>query len=236
MDGKKIKNLLLRYLVATLGLVFVALGVALSLKSDLGTAPISCPPAVLNLRWATVSVGTFTWLMHLVFIAFQVVLLRKNFKWRYLMQIPAAFVFGYMCDFCIWAIQDVQVTSYAMRMVFCVLTVLTTAIGLRIEIIGNAWMLAGDMTIAVLSQVTRSRMSMVKVLFDVVMVVLAVAFAWICFGSPWGNGESVVIREGTLLLALLTGLCMKWTDPLIEKMFAGFTARVSEGAPAPSHE
>ena len=35
-------NIVVRYLVATLGLILVALGVALSLKSNLGTAPVSC--------------------------------------------------------------------------------------------------------------------------------------------------------------------------------------------------
>ena len=33
-------NIVVRYLVATLGLILVALGVALSLKSNLGTAPV----------------------------------------------------------------------------------------------------------------------------------------------------------------------------------------------------
>ncbi len=227
MDGSKIRLIILRYSIATLGLALVALGVALSLKSDLGTAPISCPPAVLNLRWGSISVGTFTWMMHMVLILFQVALLRKDFKWRYLMQIPAAFVFGYLCDLFIWLLQDVHLTSYAMRMVFCLLTVVATAVGLRIEIIGNAWMIAGDMTIDVLSRVTKVRMSRVKVAFDVFMVVIAAGFTWICFGNPWGDGNAVVIREGTLVLALLTGLCMRLTDPLLEKWFAGVSARIA---------
>ena len=61
-----------RWLVATLGLVLVALGVALSLKSNLGTAPVSCPPAVLNLKWGAISFGTFTWMMHIIFIILQI--------------------------------------------------------------------------------------------------------------------------------------------------------------------
>ena len=39
----KTKEILLRYGVASVGLVFVALGVALSIISNLGTAPLSCP-------------------------------------------------------------------------------------------------------------------------------------------------------------------------------------------------
>ena len=40
------KDLIKRYIVATVGLFIIAFGVALSLKSNLGTAPVSCPPAV----------------------------------------------------------------------------------------------------------------------------------------------------------------------------------------------
>lgn len=219
MAMNPMKNILKRYIVATLGLVLVALGVALSLKSNLGTAPISCPPAMLNLRWSGISVGTFTWLMHLVFILFQMALLRRRFKWSYLMQLPAALVFGYLCDAAIWACDALTVSSYAARIGLCLATVVLTAAGLRLEMIASAWMLAGDMTIVVLGKVGRWRVSTVKVVFDIVMVVAAVAFAWICFHRADGDGVSAVVREGTLILALLTGPCMRLTDPLIDRLF-----------------
>jgi uncharacterized membrane protein YczE len=34
-----------------------------------------------------------------------------------------------------------------------------------------------------------------------------------------GDGENVVIREGTIILAFFTGLCMKITDPLVDRIF-----------------
>jgi len=212
-------KIVVRYLVATLGLVLVAFGVALSLKSNLGTAPVSCPPAVLNLQWGAISFGTFTWMMHLVFIALQMAMKRKLWDVHYLLQLLAAFVFGYLCDFCIWIIKDVEVTSYLMRMVFCLLTVLLTAIGIRLEVIGNAWMLAGEKVVVVFSEVTGIKFSNAKIGEDVLLVVLSAVFAWICFGNPSGNGEHIVIREGTLILAVFTGLCMKLTDPLVDKVF-----------------
>ena len=39
-----------------------------------------------------------------------------------------------------------------------------------------------------------------------------------------GNGSTVVIREGTIILAVLTGLCMRVTDPLLEKLFQPVTS------------
>jgi len=219
------KDLLSRYAVASLGLIFVAIGVALSLKSNLGTAPISCPPAVMNLQWTFLSVGTLTWMMHIVLILIQAAILRRRFKVSYLMQIPAAFVFGYLCDAAIWAFDWIQVDSYETQMFLCILTILVTAVGVRLEVIGNAWMLAGEMTTVVLSDVTQTRFSTVKVLFDIFCVILSAAFAWFVFGYLTGDGNSVVIREGTLILAIFTGLCMKITDPLVDKVFRRFLER-----------
>lgn len=211
-------NLLKRYFVATLGLVIVAFGVALSLKSNLGTAPVSCPPAVLNLKFTSISVGTFTWMMHLVMILAQILLLGRKFKLSFLMQIPAAFVFGYLCDLSIWLLKDVTVATYGTQMLFCILTVIVTAVGVRLEIAGNAWMLAGEKTAAVLSEVSGVSFSNIKVMFDVYLVIISALFAQLAFGSLFGDGSHIVIREGTVILAILTGLCMKITDPIVDKL------------------
>ena len=212
-------NIVVRYLVATLGLILVALGVALSLKSNLGTAPVSCPPAVLNLKWTAISFGTFTWMMHIIFIILQMIMRRKVLDVHYLLQLLAAFVFGYLCDACIWFLKDVGITSYLMKIVLILVAVLLTAVGIRLEVISKAWILAGDKVVDVFSEVTGIKFSNAKIGEDVILVALSAAFAWFCFGSPWGNGEHIVIREGTLLLAALTGLCMKLTDPLVDKVF-----------------
>ena len=212
-------NIAARWLVGTLGLVLIAFGVALSLKSNLGTAPPSCPPAVLNLRWGAISFGTFTWMMHLLFIAAQMAMRRKVLDVHYLVQLAAAFVFGYLCDACIWLLKDVDITSYLMKIVLILVAVLLTAVGIRLEVIGKTWILAGDQVVDTFSTVTGVKFSNAKIGEDILLVALSAAFAWICFGSPWGNGEHIVIREGTLILAALTGLCMKLTDPLVDKVF-----------------
>lgn len=210
----------MRYAISTLGLVFVALGVGLSIKSNLGISPPSCPPAILNLRWTAISVGTFTWMMHLLFILLQVLILRKRFRLSFLMQIPAAFVFGYLCDAAIWIFDAGDpATRYGLQLLLSLAAVVTTAVGIKLEVLGGAWMLAGDKTVAVLAEESRRPFGMVKVLFDVGLVAGTALLAWLFFGVLTGNGNIVIIREGTLILAVLTGLCMRLTDPLIERIF-----------------
>jgi uncharacterized membrane protein YczE len=212
-------NIAARWLVGTLGLVLIAFGVALSLKSNLGTAPPSCPPAVLNLKWTAISFGTFTWMMHLLFIAAQMAMRRKVLDVHYLVQLAAAFVFGYLCDAGIWLLQGVEITSYLLKVVLILVAVLLTAVGIRLEVIGKTWILAGDQVVDTFSEVTGIKFSNAKIGEDILLVALSAAFAWICFGSPFGHGDEIVIREGTIILAALTGLCMKLTDPLVDKVF-----------------
>ena len=213
------KHIAARWLVGTLGLVLIAFGVALSLKSNLGTAPPSCPPAVLNLKWTAISFGTFTWMMHLLFIAAQMAMRRKVLDVHYLVQLAAAFVFGYLCDACIWLLHGVEITSYLMKIVFILIAILLTPVGIRLEVIGKTWILAGDQVVDTFSSVTGIKFSNAKIGEDILLVALSAGFAWICFGSPFGHGEEIVIREGTLILAALTGLCMKLTDPVVDKVF-----------------
>ena len=221
-------NIAARWLVGTLGLVLIAFGVALSLKSNLGTAPPSCPPAVLNLQWGAISFGTFTWMMHLLFIAAQMAMRRKVLDVSYLYQLAAAFVFGYLCDACIWLLKGMDITSYLLKIVLILAAVLLTAVGIRLEVIGKTWILAGDKVVDVFSEVTGIKFSNAKIGEDVLLVALSAAFAWICFGSPFGHGEEIVIREGTLILAALTGLCMKLTDPLVDKVFQPLLGKTHE--------
>lgn len=166
--------------------------------------------------------GTFTWITHIVYILTQWLLLGKRFELRYLMQIPAAFVFGYMCDASIWLFNAINApaTNYLVQILLSLAAVVLTAIGIKLEVVGDGWILAGDKLVAVLSEVTRSPFSRVKVIFDIVLVAITAAFSLVVFGLLDGNGHTVVIREGTLILAILTGICMRFTDPLIDRIFS----------------
>ena len=222
----KAKELCYRYGISTLGLILVALGVGISIKSNLGIAPPSCPPTILNLRFTAISVGTFTWMMHLLFILTEVLIIRKRFKLKYLMQIPAAFVFGYMCDGAIWLFDSIQApaTNYPVQILLSLGAVLITAVGIKLEVLGRSWMLAGDMLTAILADESKKPFGTVKVIFDVALVAITALLAWVFFGLLTGNGSTVVIREGTLILAVLTGLCMRVTDPLLDKLFRPITS------------
>ena len=233
MQNKKLSGYLIRYGIATIGLALVAIGVALSIKSQLGTAPISCPPYVLSLMPGTIfTIGEYTIMMHLCFILLQVLLLRKNFKLEYLMQLIPTFLFGYMCDFFIWAFQGLTVTTFGGKIGILLLSCVITAMGISIEVLAQAWMLAGEMMVQALATVSKMKFNNMKVIFDVACVVISSLMAWFLFHNIFGASadtnvldnllartDSVAIGLGTLISAVSTGLIMKATDPLCKKVF-----------------
>ena len=100
--SNRVGNIIFRYVVASVGLFMIAFAIALAIKSNLGTAPLSCVAYVLNLDIPGISVGAFTFLVNMVYILVQLAVLRKRFKLVSLMQVVASVVFGYMIDASLW--------------------------------------------------------------------------------------------------------------------------------------
>lgn len=221
------KSILVRYGISTLGLVVVALGVGLSIKSNLGIAPLSCIPTVLSLKFPAISVGTFTWAFNLLFIVIQAFMLKKEFTWKHVLQVLPILIFGYLVDGAIWLFDALQspATTYWVQVVLCLVAVVLTAIGIRLEVVGQGWILPADNTLHVITLRTHAKFAVVKVIMDVALVVITVLLALLFFGLLTGNGHTMVVREGTLIQAVLTGLCMHVTDPVLNRWLEPVVAR-----------
>lgn len=224
------KNIIIRYLVATLGLFLVALGVALSIKANLGTAPLSCPAYVLNLEYPSVSVGTFIFIVNMVYMIVQILLLRSDFKASHLMQIVASILFGYMVDACLWMLSSLSAISFLYKFLLILLASLVTAVGVSLEVKSNAWMLSAEMTVSALSKVTGKRFDVMKIVMDCSIVVISGVLAMIFFQNPFGMAaftnpgdiilarqEGIVIGLGTVILAFLPGFLLRFIQPLTDR-------------------
>ncbi len=217
----RFKEISIRYIYATVGLFFVALGIALSISSNLGTAPLSCPPYVLNLKFTSVSVGAFTFLFNLLYMVIQLLLFRRDFKGRYWLQIVASAILGYFIDagiwLCAWCATDVMVWRVVISLAACIVT----AVGISMEVAAEAWMLSAELTVMAVCHLNpKFRFGTVKIIMDLSLVLLSALAAWLFFGHLIGNGQPdcVVISWGTLLLAFLPGFLIPYTDKIVPKI------------------
>lgn len=202
------KNLLKRYLVFLLGLAIVALGVAFSIKADLGTSPITSLPYAASELWP-VSVGTATVTMHVAFILAQFAILRRRFQLVQLLQLPVGLVFGVLIDGSLALVAGWPCGTYALKLVACAIGIMLVAIGVWLEVMADVVVLAGEGMVVALSRVLPVKFGYLKVAFDVALVLSAAVLSY-C-----GLGHVVGIREGTLAAALLTGLIVRALDRLV---------------------
>lgn len=223
----KAKDILIRYSISTLGLLLVAFGVALSLKSHFGVAPPSCPPTALSDEWPGFhifnleSFGSFTWMFNCTFILLQLVLRPRRFDWFLgLMQVLAVYCFGFLCDMFNWMIDiNEYATAFHGHILYALGAILATALGIKLEVLGKGWILPIDQLNAVITDMGKFRYSNVKIACDIIVVTLTAGFYWTVFGSPVANHT---VFWGTIMLAFGVGLCMKLTDPLMDRLFGRF--------------
>lgn len=205
-----------RCLFLCAGLAVMAFGVAFSIRADLGTSPISSVPAAVS-AFTPLTVGTATIIMHCVFIALQILILRRRYQPIQLMQLPVAVVFGYLTDFAVWALRDVTYSAYWQQWLLCIVGILLVALGVRFEVTAGVVVLAGEgLVLAICEAAPRLRFSYMKVAFDVTLVVIACVLSLIFLHRLSG------VREGTVAAAVCVGLVSRlFSRPLqsFEKRF-----------------
>ena len=93
-----VKDILGRYATATIGLLFIALGIAFSVKSNLGVSALNSVQYAFAVKYPRFSFGDYNFGLFSLFIFVQLALLRRKFKLIDLLQLVANFILSYMVD------------------------------------------------------------------------------------------------------------------------------------------
>ena len=202
--------ILKRYLLLLVGLSIMAFGVAFSIKASLGTSPISSVPYVLSL-FTPLTVGTATIIMHCFFILMQILILRKNYHFIQLMQLPIAFFFGYLTDFGVWAVRGISYHAYWQQWILCLIGILLVAVGVSLEVKAGVVVLAGEGVVLAICQVLPVKFGYMKVGFDVTLVVIACVLSLVFTHQLQG------VREGTVAAAIMVGLIAKQLGKILNR-------------------
>ena len=172
-------------------------GIALVVKSLLGTSPISSLPYVLSLI-SPFTFGQTTFAINMVFVVFELLMLRRDFPAVFWLQIPVTILFGFCIDF-FMNLFTIVPDAYALKLLLCLLGTALVALGVAGQGIADVLMLAGEAIVQAISQVFHFEFGWVKTAFDCSLVVSAAIFSYTQLGTIEG------IREGTLISALITG-------------------------------
>ena len=199
-----------RWLFLVAGLFIMAFGVAFSIKGNLGTSPISSLPYVTG-QISGLTVGTTTIILHCVLILLQILILRKQYDWIQLLQLPIAFVFGLMTDLAVGALAFLHPAGYAQQWMICGIGILLVAVGVSFEVTANVIVLAGEGFVLAVCKVCLIKFGTMKVVFDVSLVVISCILSVVFLHGIYG------VREGTVAAAILVGSISRQVNKYLER-------------------
>ncbi len=202
------KALLKRSLLLCLGLAVMALGVALSIKADLGTSPISSVPYVVSLMSA-MSVGTATILINAILLLGEILIMRRQFHPVQLLQLLVVILFGWLIDLCLGVLDGLTYADYGQQWLICIAGILILGIGVSFEVTANLIPLPGEGLILSLCTKVPVRFGSMKVIVDISLVIIAVLLSFAFLAGLYG------VREGTIAAALCVGLVAKSINRLL---------------------
>lgn len=203
-----------QHFLLAISLFVMTFGVAMSVRSALGSSVISTIPFVMSIaghdgQGPSLTIGEYTYLMNAFFVALQIFMLRRRFKYVQLFQLIIGFAFGFFLDL------NMAITSVfddgnlfsriAMQLIGC--TVL--GIGISMELRCGSVTMPGEGITVAFSQVSGLPFAKSKIVIDSILVVSAVVLGYCFFGRWLWN----VVGVGTLFAMIYVGAFVRIVDP-----------------------
>ncbi len=189
----------------------MTLGVALCVRSNLGSSVISSLPYVFSMagsihivpEW---TIGTYTILMNCLFVVCQFLILRDRFDFVQIFQIVLGFVFGKLIDLNMWLTEFLICDNLAIQALIQLAGCTVMGIGIAFEIKCGSLTMPGEGISIAVSQVFKLPFPKAKIIIDTMLVTLAVCASFLFFGKwIWS-----VVGIGTLFAMVYVGLVVKY--------------------------
>ncbi len=203
--GKSVK-LAGRWWLLGLGMFTAASGIACVAQAQLGTTPISSTPYVLA-AITGLTFGETTFWVNVFFVFMQWVLLQKLFHWTTLWQIPSVWIFGLFIDLGMGLFAPAAAEAAALgwwaQAAMSMTGNVILALGIVMQVESKTLVQPGEGVVLAASVRFKKPFGNMKIVNDVLLVMVALILGFTFLGDPVG------VREGTLVSAVMVGLCVK---------------------------
>lgn len=221
---EKTISFLWQHMWLLVSLFIMTLGVAVCVRSMLGSSVISTLPYVFEtagkrqLGVPALTIGQYTYIMNGILVLGQIAVLRRKFELVQLFQLLVGFVFGSFIDLNMFLTQWLTPLTWGMKSLSQLMGCTVLGIGIALEVRCGSVTMPGEGFPVAISLVTGMEFPKVKILVDTTLVALAVIFCYVFFGS-W---QRYIVGIGTLFAMIYVGMVVRfigrhlvWFDRLL---------------------
>lgn len=207
-----------RVVTYCVGLMLLALGVALSVNSNLGVSPVNSLPYVVS-RILNVQMGSCVTAIFCFYILLQILLLRKDFQPVNLLQILFSTIFGYFVDFAKMLVGDFAIPTYFGQLTMLAASIVLIALGILLYMDAELVPMPMEGLSACIAKKRNKPFPTIKTVIDCLVVFIGIGLSFAFLGKLDG------IREGTVITAMVVGkliaLFKKLVSPVIKRICFG---------------
>jgi len=215
-----------RCVIYLFGLYLMTVGIALSVKSDLGVSPVSSIPYSMTCIWG-IEMGRATIIFHCALVLIQIILLRRRFKIINLFQVLVGIIFGYYTTLSNWLISFVpDIRNIFFRLTLMLVSTVFIAFGIFLYMPTNLIPLAGEGAMEAVSIVTKIDFAKIKIAFDITMVTISLICCLIFIKGLGSVGVGTIIAA--VLVGVVLGIITKWFGPWRDKLLGITRKQVDE--------
>lgn len=206
-----------------MGIVFVALGVSLCSKADLGVSMLAAPAFILSefLRqfFPHFSVGACEYAIQGLLLVFLCFIIRRV-DWRFLLAFAVAVIYGFTLDFFLWLFSALQPASLVFRWILLILGDIITAFGVACFFRSYLPLQVYELFVAELSRSFHFSLSKTKWCFDISLFIVSLLLALSLFADAGSFDWTQLARHAYHSIGLGTVFTTVINSPLIA--MAGF--------------
>lgn len=212
-----------------LGIIFVALGVSICSKADLGVSMIAAPAFVIFDAVKSISpllsVGVVEYAIQGLLLIILCIIIRR-FNWRFLLAFAVAVLYGYTLNLFIWVLGGVEFNTVAMRYVMLLVGDIITSFGVACFFRTYMPLQVFELFVAEVADRFNISIAKVKSAFDISLLIISVTLAFTLFGdaksfdwSTIGYSSYHSIGIGTLITTAINSPLINLMGKLIDKTF-----------------
>lgn len=210
MKKENVISFVWQHLLLLIALMVMTMGVAVCVRSMLGSSVISVLPYVFQDAGAAgyvpqLTIGQYTYLMNGLLVVGQILVLRRRFEAVQLFQLLVGFVFGSMIDMNMWLTQWLHPTALWAKALAQWAGCTILGFGIALEVRCGSVTMPGEGFPVAISLVSGVEFPKVKIMVDCSLVVLGVAA---CYGF-FGAWQWHIVGIGTLFAMYYVGLVVR---------------------------
>ena len=211
------------------GVIFVALGVSICSKADLGVSMIAAPAFVISEAISTLiqgfSVGVTEYVIQGIMLVALCVIVGR-FNWRYLLAFAVAVIYGYTLDLFLWLLSGVEFDTVWLRWIMLLIGDVITAFGVACFFRTYMPLQVYELFVAEVSDRFSIQITRVKLFFDISLLIISIILAIVLFLDVKSFDWSTIyyssfhsIGLGTLVTTAINSPIIVLMGKIIDRFF-----------------